>query len=70
MIRKSRIKPKEGPDGPEIEANLGLDPKDDVPKIELVLFESSPIVGCRIDGPRSHTTHWTGFRSRSSWRKP
>jgi two-component system NtrC family sensor kinase len=57
MIRKIRIKPKEGPDGPEIEANSGLDPKDDVPKIEWVLFESSPLSVAALAGPH-HTLRY------------
>ena len=54
MIRKSRIKPKEAHDGPGIEANLGLDPKDDVAKIDRVLFESSPLPVAALAGP-NHT---------------
>src|SRR5580704_10841717 len=54
MIRKSRIKPKEAPDRPEISANLGLDPTDDVPMLERVLFEGSPLPVATLAGP-NHT---------------
>jgi two-component system, NtrC family, sensor kinase len=57
MIRKSRIKPKEAPDGPEINANLGLDPKHDVPNIERVLFEGSPLPMAALAGP-NHTLRY------------
>jgi two-component system, NtrC family, sensor kinase len=51
MIRKSRIKPKEAADDPDINASPGLDPKDDVPKIERVLFENSPLSVAALVGP-------------------
>ena len=57
MIRKSRIKPKEAPDGPEINANLGLDPRGDVPMIERVLFEGSPLPVAALAGP-NHTLRY------------
>ena len=51
MIRKSRIKLKETRDGPEINANLGLDLREDVPKIERVIFEGSPLPVAALAGP-------------------
>ena len=51
MIRKSRTKPNEALDGPEINANSGLDPELDVPNIELVLFEGSPLLVAALAGP-------------------
>ena len=54
MIRKSRIKSKEAPDRPEINADLGLDPTDDVPTTERVLFEGSPLPVATLAGP-NHT---------------
>jgi two-component system NtrC family sensor kinase len=57
MIRKSRIKPKEAPDGLENEANPGLDPRDDAPKFERVLFESSPLPVAALAGP-NHTLRY------------
>jgi two-component system NtrC family sensor kinase len=54
MIRKSRNKPKEASDGPEINANPGLDPTDDVPIFERVLFEGAPLPVATLAGP-NHT---------------
>src|SRR5580692_4925689 len=51
MIRKSRNRPKEAPDLPEINANLGLDPRVDVPMVERVLFEGSPLPVATLAGP-------------------
>ena len=51
MIRKSRIKPKEALDGPEINANLGLDPRDDVPRSSRCIFEGSPLPVAALAGP-------------------
>jgi signal transduction histidine kinase len=54
MIRKSRITVKEAPDRPEINANLGFDPRDDVPMFERVLFEGSPLPIATLAGT-NHT---------------
>ena len=51
MIRKSRIENKEAPDLPEINANLGLDPRVDVPMFDRVLFEGSPLPVATLGGP-------------------
>jgi signal transduction histidine kinase len=51
MIRKSRIKPNEAPDRPEINAILGLDPTHDAPMFERVLFEGSPLPVAALAGP-------------------
>ena len=51
MIRKSRNRPKEAPDRPEIDANPGLDARGYVPMIELVLFEGSPLPFAALAGP-------------------
>ena len=53
MIRKSRIKSKEAPDRPEINADLGLDPTD-VPTTGRVFFEGSPLPVATLAGP-NHT---------------
>src|SRR5579863_9464315 len=52
MIRKTRNKAKEAPDGPEITANPGLDARGDVPMIERVLFEGSPLPVAALAGPK------------------
>jgi len=54
MIRKSRITAKEAPDRPEINANLGFDPRDDVPMFKRVLFEGSPLPIATLAGT-NHT---------------
>jgi two-component system NtrC family sensor kinase len=57
MIQKSRIKSEEAPDLPEINANLGLDPRDDVPMIERAIFEGSPVPVAALAGP-NHTLRY------------
>ena len=57
MIQKSRIKSEEAPDLPEINANLGLDPRDDVPMIERAIFEGSPVPVAALSGP-NHTLRY------------
>ncbi len=57
MIRKSRIKFKETRDGPEINANPGLDVRDDLPMFERVLFEGSPLPVAALAGP-DHTLRY------------
>ncbi len=57
MIRKSRIEVRETPDGPEINANVGLDPRDDGPMIERAIFEGSPVPVAALAGP-NHTLRY------------
>jgi signal transduction histidine kinase len=57
MIRKSRIKVRETPDGPEINANCGIYPRDDGPMIERAIFERSPVPVAVLAGP-NHTLRY------------
>jgi signal transduction histidine kinase len=57
MIRKSRVNPKEAPDGPEINGNPGLDPRGGMQMIERVLFEGSPLPVAALAGP-NHTLRY------------
>jgi two-component system NtrC family sensor kinase len=57
MIRKSRIKPKETPASPKINADSGLDPKPDAPNIERALFEGSPLPVAALAG-LNHTLRY------------
>jgi signal transduction histidine kinase len=50
MIQKSKTKPEEAPDGPEINAQPG-DPRGDAQKTEQVLFEGSPLPVATLAGP-------------------
>jgi|SRR5579862_1613197 len=43
MIRKSRIRPKESSENPEVDANLRLDWKPDVTSIERSILDTSPL---------------------------
>jgi signal transduction histidine kinase len=51
MIRKSKTKAEEAPDGPEINAKPGRDPRGDAQKTEQVLFEGSPLPVAALAGP-------------------
>jgi two-component system, NtrC family, sensor kinase len=57
MIRKSKTKPEEAPDGPEIHAGPGLDARGNVPMTERVLFEGSPLAVVALAGP-NHTLRY------------
>jgi signal transduction histidine kinase len=57
MIRKSKTKPEEAPYAPEINANPGHDPWGNVPKIDRVLFEGSPLPVVALAGP-NHTLRY------------
>lgn len=56
MLRKSRIKPKEKDPNFEINAD-GVDSEPDVPNMEHVLFEGSPVPMASLAGP-NHTLRY------------